>query len=1467
MKRLLPSLTGLALALTSTHAGARDLSPLDTFTQRPGVPSFVWAERTRGANGAKGSLRGMSPVEAARAHLAGRTGLRSEAPLAAAAEAPLRRMERLTGGASLVTLGQDVDGVEIFRDSLRVLLDGNNDLVAVTGHLTPNTARSARLHFRLSPQEALTQALADVTGEPLDAGMLVDTGRGHGTWRQFDFAPALRMREQRLTRPARVKPVAFPLPDALVSAWYVEVHTGFASSTEGDAFAYVLAADDGRILFRQSLEWQDAYSYRVWADPTPPHVPHDGPQGFGGTPHLTGVPDGYQPPFVAPNLITLQNSPFSQNDPWLPAGATTLTGNNVRAYADIVSPDGFNDGDVAASPTGPGTFDHVYDVTAEPGTTAQRMASSTQLFFVNNFLHDWFYDAGFDEASGNSQTDNFGRGGLGNDVLLVEAQDWTGKNNANIEVPADGASPRMQMYVFDPRGLKKLIGNAPASLARDYKMALPTFGPQNYKLTADLALVDDGVSSRNNGCETPFVNASQLAGKIALVDDGGCAYDKKAKNAQENGAVGLIITNLYSSSPPAWTFTGPDTAAVTIPGMSVGNTDGNAFKSALAAGTPVTLTLLREELVRRDGTLDNTIVAHEWAHYLSARLVGNGVGLTNKQGGGLGEGWSDFVALLMLVREEDAQVPSNAGFGGVYVTGGYAFGGGSNNGFYFGIRRYPYSTDFSKNPLTLRHIQNGVPLPENVPIFPTDADNSAVHSVGEVWAQMLWECYVSLLRDTDRLTFDEAQQRMKEYLVTGLKLTPSSPTLLEARDAVLAAARARDERDYRLFLRAFARRGAGAGAVGPARTSADLVGVTESYESGEAPTFVSATLDDGLRSCDSDGKLDNGETGRLRVTLKNLGDTEFRDTRVTVSTTSDGVLLANGGSLTFPAIAPGQSATAELAVTLDGPNAVQPLTFTLSYGDSGPGSVGMRTKTFESLANYTFASGTSRTETVESSDVFPTWTSSARTGFPYPSTTVRWVRAENGAAAHSFHVADAPVLSDLYLVSPALTVSSTEDFGFTFRHRYWFDFKDTNSFDGGILEISTDNGTNWTDLGTVTGASISPGYDTTLSNLAGTANPLRGKKTFARKSAGYPAWTQATVSLGRLYAGRTVRLRFRVGTDESNGTSSSPEGWSVDDIAFSGLSNTPFSGMVADTVTCNRPPRANAGTDLVVEERQTARLQGSGSDTDSTSLQFSWKQVVGTNVALTDGDTLTPSFTAPEVTKDEVLTFELTVSDGSLSASDTVHVKVLQKNRPPVITPFPGMDVDEGKPVELTASATDPEGESVSYAWTKTSGPDVVLSGVETPTLSFIAPEVPADATLVFEVVVSDGTASSAPYQVTVGVRHVNKDPVPDAGTGEVDAGTGEVDAGTGEVDAGTGEVDAGTGEVDAGTGVVDAGTGVVDAGTGGEQPDAGSGENPGGGKDDPSGCGCAAGSSSGTASLLPMMLLALGFISRRRRV
>src|SRR3546814_324032 len=141
----------------------------------------------------------------------------------------------------------------------------------------------------------------------------------------------------------------------------------------------------------------------------------------------------------------------------------------------------------------------------------------------------------------------------------------------------------------------------------------------------------------------------------------------------------------------------------------------------------------------------------------------------------------------------------------------------------------------SKNALTFKHIENGVPLPDDVPVlFGADGSNNAeVHNSGEVWATALWEAYVNLLNDP-RYTFDEAQYLMQSYLVAGYKLTPPSPTFLDARDALLAAVRANDEQDFQSFVTAFAKRGMGAGAIAPDRFDDTHSGVQESFSTGSA---------------------------------------------------------------------------------------------------------------------------------------------------------------------------------------------------------------------------------------------------------------------------------------------------------------------------------------------------------------------------------------------------------------------------------------------------------------------------------------------------------------------------------------------------------------------------------------------------------------------------------------------------------
>lgn len=55
----------------------------------------------------------------------------------------------------------------------------------------------------------------------------------------------------------------------------------------------------------------------------------------------------------------------------------------------------------------------------------------TQLFYTSNMYHDLLYRLGFDELSGNFQMDNFGKGGLGGDAVICQAQDGSGTDNAS----------------------------------------------------------------------------------------------------------------------------------------------------------------------------------------------------------------------------------------------------------------------------------------------------------------------------------------------------------------------------------------------------------------------------------------------------------------------------------------------------------------------------------------------------------------------------------------------------------------------------------------------------------------------------------------------------------------------------------------------------------------------------------------------------------------------------------------------------------------------------------------------------------------------------------------------------------------------------------------------------------------------------------------------------------------------------
>ena len=107
-------------------------------------------------------------------------------------------------------------------------------------------------------------------------------------------------------------------------------------------------------------------------------------------------------------------------------------------------------------------------------------------------------------------------------------------------------------------------------------------------VTGQAIVVVDPTAPTADGCETPFTNAAQIAGKIAVIDRGLCNFTLKALNAQNAGAIGCVIAN-NGAGPFA---PGGSDPAVTIPVIGITQADGTALKTAIGGGpTSVTIRL------------------------------------------------------------------------------------------------------------------------------------------------------------------------------------------------------------------------------------------------------------------------------------------------------------------------------------------------------------------------------------------------------------------------------------------------------------------------------------------------------------------------------------------------------------------------------------------------------------------------------------------------------------------------------------------------------------------------------------------------------------------------------------------------------------------------------------------------------------------------------------------------------------
>ncbi|MCC2667625.1 MAG: hypothetical protein K0Q72_96 [Armatimonadetes bacterium] len=164
---------------------------------------------------------------------------------------------------------------------------------------------------------------------------------------------------------------------------------------------------------------------------------------------------------------------------------------------------------------------------------------------------------------------------------------------------------------------------------------------------------------------------------------------------------------------------------------------------------------------RRDSDLAADVIAHEFGHGLTNRLIGNSDGLGGFQGGAMGEGLSDFQALMVHAQAgDDLSQP--------HPSGGWLV-----NDFAGGIRSQPYSANRANFNRTFADVG------EVIPNFGPE-----IHLAGEIICNAMFQTYG---RFVTRLGFAEGRSRAMQLFIDACKLCPDNPTFLDFRNALLTA--------------------------------------------------------------------------------------------------------------------------------------------------------------------------------------------------------------------------------------------------------------------------------------------------------------------------------------------------------------------------------------------------------------------------------------------------------------------------------------------------------------------------------------------------------------------------------------------------------------------------------------------------------------------------------------------------------
>ena len=314
-------------------------------------------------------------------------------------------------GTTFLSYMQTIDGLSLFQGQVQVAVNSNGEVLSVMeGMVIPNG--KVNTTPAMTEEAALAAAFGYAGREAPDAFELTEARAARGN--RATYRNPLGENFDDILSDLRIMCVG----DRGVLAWHSYVDVG-----PSEWYEICVDANTGALLYRYNL-----YAHAA--------------QGTVYIQHPTAGARTLQS-FVGDTIINTAAG-------WM-GTSTVTTGNNVEAYldtdannvADANNTTGLSNGHALAV-NQDFTFPFVTGV--DPRT--QRPAVVTNLFYFCNLAHDFHYRLGFTETSRNFQTNNFGRGGVGNDSVRAEAQDGSGTNNANFATPTEGQRPRMQQYLF-----------------------------------------------------------------------------------------------------------------------------------------------------------------------------------------------------------------------------------------------------------------------------------------------------------------------------------------------------------------------------------------------------------------------------------------------------------------------------------------------------------------------------------------------------------------------------------------------------------------------------------------------------------------------------------------------------------------------------------------------------------------------------------------------------------------------------------------------------------------------------------------------------------------------------------------------------------------------------------------------------------------------------------------------------------